>query len=142
MTGSTERTVLVVNGRVHEVPAGRSVDRVRLESSVAWWTSLGIFGGLLAVLGVLVGTDLGVPAAIGGVSLFFATAVLAGDERYEIATALGSAGVLWTSLGIAVDLGTDPARSVSFVVLASIGIVAMAAGVLGGLRRKAGERRR
>jgi len=142
MIESTERRVLVVNGRVHEVPARRSADSVRLEGSVAWWASLVVLGGLLVVLGALVGADLGVAAAIGGVALFFATAVLAGDERYEFATALGAAGVLWTSMGIAVDLGTDPAPTASLFVLASVGVLTMFAGVLGGLRRSGDEKRR
>ena len=125
------RSVVVINGRVHEIPAPRSVDWVRLERSVAWWASLALLGGLLILLGIFVGADLGLVSAIGGVALFFATAALAGDERYELATAAGVAGVVWTSSGIAVDLGTDPSLTGSLVVFAVTGAVMLLAGVLG-----------
>jgi hypothetical protein len=137
MAPPAERTVLVVNGRVHEVPARSSADGAHLEGSVAWWQSLALLGGLLLVLGILVGANVGVAAAIAGVGLFFATAVVAGDERYETATALGIAAVIWTSMGIALDLGTDPSLPGSLLSFAVVGAAMLIAGVLG--RRTAGS---
>ncbi|MGA8711160.1 MAG: hypothetical protein WB786_08050 [Thermoplasmata archaeon] len=131
MTEPAGRTVLVVNGRVYEVPPRRSADLVRLEGSVIWWEALALLGGSLLILGGFLGADLGFAAALVGVALFFVTAVFAADERYEFATALGIAAVIWTSAGIAVDLGTDPSLIGSFLAFGIVGATMLIAGVLG-----------
>jgi hypothetical protein len=128
-----------VDGRVLAPTSYRPTPFVDLEDSVAWWTALSILGAFLALAGVLIGSGEGEATAIGGVALFFATAVSAGAERAEIASALGTAGVVWTALGIAVVLGTDTARVGSLLGLAVSGGAFVAAGAVGALR--AGRRR-
>ncbi|MGD0587388.1 MAG: hypothetical protein ABSA63_01135 [Thermoplasmata archaeon] len=130
------RTILVVNGRVHEIPARRSSDRVRAEGSVTWWESLALFGGSLVILGLFVGADLGFGAAIGGVALFLATAILAGEGRYEFTTAVGTSAMVWTSSGIAVVLGTDPSLIGSLFCFVFVGVAALALGLLGRSRAR------
>jgi hypothetical protein len=130
------RSVAVIDGRVLEVPARRSASTLHLEGSVAWWGSLALLGGSLVVLGAFVGAGLGSEAAVGGVALFLATAILAGSERYEFATALGVSAVIWTSAGIAVNLGADPSWAGSFLAFAGVGVAALVAGGLGALRRR------
>jgi hypothetical protein len=137
----TGRTVITVRGRVLETPVSRSPDAARLEDSVAWWSALGTLGALLALLGYPVVEGWGSPVAVLGVLLFFATAVVAGAERYEFATALAIAGVVWTSFGIAVVLGTDPSRLGSLVVLELLGSITVTTGALGAWRARARERR-
>lgn len=139
MTGSGGRTVLLVNGRVLELPAVRSAQCVRLEGSVAWWSALAFLGGALVALGACVGAGLGSAAAITGVVLFLATGVLLGSERYEYATVVGVSAVLWTSAGIAVYLGTDGLLIDSLVVFALVGIAALVAGSLGAARARSKE---
>lgn len=140
MSGSSERVVIVVNGRVLEIPAYHPTGPTALENSVAWWESVVLLGVALVVLGVLVGADLGSVAAVGGVALFLATGIVAGAERYEAATALGVAAVLWTSAGISVSLGVDPSLIGSLVAFATIGAVVIVAGSWGAARRRAQER--
>lgn len=107
---------------------------VDFEDTVAWWAALASLGGLLVGAGVLVGLGTGDAVAISGVALFFATAVLAGFERIEAATAVGVAAVVWTAAGISVALGTDPSLVGSFVGLAGVGAVAVAVGCTGARR--------
>ncbi|HEY1197769.1 MAG TPA: hypothetical protein VGG32_03470 [Thermoplasmata archaeon] len=135
------RTMIVVDGRVLEMPSYRSASTARLEGSVAWWGSLALLGGSLLVLGAFVGADLGSATAIGGVVLFLVAAILAGAERYELATALGVSAVLWTSAGIAVYLGTDPSLIGSLLAFAIVGVVALVAGGLGALRKRSRDLR-
>lgn len=133
------RTVLVVNGRVIEMPAHRTTDRVRLESSPAWWGSLAWLGGALVVLGAFVGAGLGSATTIIGVSLFFATAILSGAELYEFATAVGASAVLWTSAGISVYLGADPSLVASMVALVVLGLVMLGAASVGIARTRSSD---
>ena len=130
MEGPSERLVVTINGRVHEIPAYRPATGSRLGGAEAWWRPLLLLGGLLLVLAGFVGADLGSEAAVGGVALFLATAVVAGTERYELATALGLAGVFWTAAGISVALRVDPSLNASLLGLALVGLVSLAAGVL------------
>lgn len=125
------RNVTVVDGRVVEVPAHRSVGFPPLEGSVAWWEALALLGGLLVALGAFVAADWGSATAIAGVLLFFAAAILAGADRYEFATALGVAAVIWTSAGISVYLGADPSLLGSFLGFVIAGTAAL---VTGGFR--------
>ena len=115
------RPVLAVNGQVVSPSAYRQSTFVELENTVAWWSSLGVLGALLVGAGILIGAGKGEVVAISGVALFIATAVLAGVERTEIATAAGVAGVVWTSAGISVALGTDPTLSGSLLGLGCVG---------------------
>jgi hypothetical protein len=130
------RTLILVNRRLHEVMTTSALDRVRLEGSAAWWGSLSFLGGSLLVLGAFVGANAGTAAAVGGVMLFFATAVLAGAEQYEFATALGVSALIWTSAGIAVYLGTDPTSFGSFLALTILGLAVLVTGGLGTLRKR------
>lgn len=130
------RMIVVTRSGVVEVPASRSAHAVRLEDSVAWWGSLAVLGASLVVLGLIVGAALGSAAAIGGFVLFLATAVLVGDERYEVATAMGISGVIWTSAGISVSLGTDPSLVGSLVGFEIVGVLGLVVGVPGILRAR------
>ena len=87
--------------------------------------------------GILVGAGMGETVAISGVALFFGTAALAGAERTEIATALGGSGVVWSSTGISVVLGTDPSLVGSLVGLCVAGGAAVTIGILGAMRARA-----
>jgi hypothetical protein len=127
------RSIIVVNGRVLEIPAHRSVVFPPLEGSLAWWKSLALLGGMLVVVGAFVGADWGSAAAIGGVLLFFAAAILSGSERYEFATAVGVAALIWTSAGISVDLRADPSligSSLGFVVVGAAALLTGSYGIL------------
>jgi len=117
--------MLVLNGRVYEVVPSRST---YLSGSVEWWGALTLCGALLLGLSLLVGLGAGTVGAIGGVACFLAAGVLAGSERYEFATAVGAAAIVWTTTGISVYLGTDPALGASSVVLGTLGGLALVAG--------------
>jgi hypothetical protein len=137
MSGSSDRVVLVVNGRVHELSGHRSVDDVRFGATAAWWGALALLGAALLVLGGFVTGALGTAAAIGGVVLFLGTAVVAGAEQYEFATALGTSAVVWTATGISLDLGADPSLSASAVGFALVGFSILIAGAIGTWRNRA-----
>ncbi len=126
-----------MNGQILSPSAYRPSTVVDFEDTVAWWSSLSILGALLVVAGILVGVGRGEVVAISGVGLFFATAVLAGVELTEGATALGVAGVVWTAAGISVALGTDPSLKGSLVGFVLVGVAAVGVGVLGSLRARA-----
>lgn len=138
MSGRTNndanRPVIVVDGRVLPPQAYRPSPFAALEGTLAWWSALSVLGGLLVVAGVLIGSNLGEATAIGGVTLFFGTAVCAGAERGEIATALGTAGLVWTGLGIAVVLGTDATPRGSLIGLGVCGGTMVGIGVVGAVR--------
>jgi hypothetical protein len=133
MAESLGRTILVIRGRVVEVPPSRADYR---RDPRAWWKALSLLGGTLLGLGVSVGAGLGPLSAIGGVALFVAAAVVAGSERYEFATALGCAGIIWTSAGIAIYLGTDPSLGLTVLAFAAAGFAALAVGILGAFRAR------
>jgi hypothetical protein len=86
---------------------------------------------LVLLLGAFVGANWGSAAAIGGFAMFLTTAVLAGTERYELATGLGVSAVVWTAAGISVYLGVDRSLFGSFLGFAFFGSTALVAGVLG-----------
>ncbi len=132
-----DRPVIVVDGRLLGPSAYRPSAFAELQDTVAWWSALAALGGLLLVAGVLVGSGGGEAVAISGVALFFATAVLAGAELTEMATALGVAAVVWTSAGISVALGTDPSLVGSFAGLAASGGLGLLSGFVGALRANA-----
>jgi hypothetical protein len=132
---------IVVNGRVLPPSAYRPSTFLELGDTVAWWGSLALLGVLLAGAGILVGADQGEWLAISGVSLFFATAVLAGAERTEAATAVGVAAIVWTSAGIALVLGTDANLWASLLGFAAVGATAVALGSIGAFRVRARSKR-
>jgi len=134
MEGPSERLVVVVDGRVHEIPAYRSAPGPELAGARRWRGALLLLGGLLLGLGGFVGANLGAEAAVGGVMLFLATAVVAGTERYELATALGVSGVVWTSAGMSVALGADPSLTGSLAGFVIVGLVAVGTAALGPFR--------
>jgi len=142
MGDSADRTVLVINGRVTEIPAHQPGGPVRIENSVPWWESVALFGALLIGLAAFLGARDGAAAAVGGVALFLLTAVLAGTERYEFATAAGVAALLWTSAGVALYLGVGSAPAVWFVTFASAGSATTVAGTVGAVRLRSKGRRR
>lgn len=122
---------IVVQGRVLEPAAYRPSTFVDLEDTPEWWKALVLLGVLLVLAGVLVRAGAGELEAVLGVGLFFGTAVLAGRDRVELATAVGSAAVVATALGISVVLGTDPWVYETFLGFAILGAVLTLAGVLG-----------
>ncbi len=140
----TRRIVVGVNGRVHELSPSRLPHVARREDPARWWRAFSAWSILTLPLGVLVGLGLGSPTAIGGFLLFLATAVVVGDERYELGTALGASGVVWTASGISVYLGVDPsllASLVGFEVVGALGLIAAGLGLLrAGARGLASER--
>jgi hypothetical protein len=127
------RTILVLNGRVYELPPSRAT---YLSGSVAWWGALALWGALVLGLGMVVGAGAGAWSAIGGVVCFLFAGVLVGSERYELATAVGASAIIWTSTGIAVYPGTDPAPGASALVLGVLGGLALVAGGTMALRRR------
>jgi hypothetical protein len=124
----------MVNGRLVAPSAYGPSTFVDLENTVGWWSSLAVLGALLAVAGVLIGADLGDLVAVSGVALFFGTAVLAGAERTELATAFGTAGIVWTAAGISLVLRTDPTLVGSLVAFTFVGGAALAIGIVGAFR--------
>lgn len=139
MTEPEGRRVLVINGRILEVTAYHSSGPPRLENTVAWWGSLVLLGGMLLVLSGFAAAGWGARAAVGGVVLFLVTAVLAGTERYEFATAAGVAALLWTSAGVAVllEIGGPPVDW--FVAFAAAGAALALMGTAGTVRLRSGE---
>ena len=127
-------TIIGVGGRGVEPARYRPSSFVRLENTVAWWSSLGLLGVLLIALGILVPQGFASGTVIAGVVLFLATAGFAGAEQYEPATVLAVAGVVWTSVGISEYLRTDPSPTRTFLVLTAVGAAALIAGAAGGIR--------
>ena len=126
--------MILVNGRLVSPSAYRPSTFVDLEDTVEWWGSLATLGGLLIAAGVLVGAGRGETVATLGVTLFLATAVLAGTERTELGTAFGVAGVVWTAAGMSLVLGTDPSLAGSLVGFLAAGGMALVIGTLGAVR--------
>ena len=114
-----DRPVIVVDGRLLGPSAYRPSAFAELQDTVAWWSALAALGGLLSRRGRSRSAAVGErPSPSTGVALV-ATAVLAGAELTEMATALGVAAVVWTSAGISVALGTDQSLVGSFAGLAA-----------------------
>jgi peptidoglycan/LPS O-acetylase OafA/YrhL len=136
VTEPSGRPLIVVNGRVQELPPYRSSVLSLGEHRSDGWVAVAILGVLSMALGGLVAEDQGSAAAVGGVVWFLGTAVLAETERPELATALGVSGVVWTAVGISVYLGVDPSRAGTFVALVLLGAVAVLAGAVGLVRTR------
>jgi len=136
MRPAPSRTVRPAEGQLVDLPVGSVGSGVRGEAPNAWCQSAAVLGGGLVVLGVLVDRGVGTTTAIAGVSLFFATAVLAGFERYEWATAVGFSAIVWTAAGIAISLGTDryPLGAAAGLGFAGAGLVVL--GVVRARRRR------
>ena len=134
MSESTGRTVLVINGRVMEIPGHRPAGPVGIERTVPWWSAVALVGLLTVVLGALLGLREGAAAAIGGVPLFLVTGVLAGTERYEVATGVGVSALFWTSAGATVYLGLGGPPVLWFAAFAAGGVAMTVAGLAGALR--------
>jgi hypothetical protein len=128
---------VVVGGRILPHSAYRPAPLAELADTPVWRAALAVLGFLLVGAGVLVGSGSGEATAIGGVVLFLATAVVAGAERAELATALAVAGMVWTAAGISVVTGTDGALSATLIGFAAVGVVCAGAGVLGVVRPRA-----
>jgi hypothetical protein len=141
MAESTGRTVLVINGRVMEIPGHRRTGPIGIESKLPWWGAVTALGLLTVALGSLLGLREGTAAAIGGVALFLVTAVLAGVERYEAATALGVSALLWTSAGVAIYLGLGGPALLWFAAFGSGGAAMAVVGMVGALRVRSGTLR-
>lgn len=124
--------MIVVDGRVVYPSTYRPSTFLDLAATVEWYRSLGLLGLLLGALGAAVAVNGGAAAAVVGVGLFFATAVLAGQDRIELATALGTAGVVWTAIGISLTLGSVGPRTAVAVVLVALGAAAVLLALAGG----------
>jgi hypothetical protein len=136
MDGRPSSPVLRVGDRVVPSTAYRPTAFVGVANTVAWWTALMLLGAGLVGAGALVDAGLGEVTAIAGVALFLATAVVAGAERTELATALGTVALVWTASGIAVVLGTDPSRPGSLVAFTVAGALALVGGAIGAARAR------
>jgi hypothetical protein len=126
--------ILLVGDRVVPHSAYRPTPWAELSDTPAWWGSLALLGGLVALAGTTVGVSAGEATAIGGVLLFFATAVVAGAERTEAATALAVAGLVWTSAGISLATGADGAPTETLYAFVGVGIAVAALGIAGAIR--------
>jgi hypothetical protein len=135
--GMPERMVLVVEGRVVEVPPSHRWGEVHPEGSRDWYEAVALLGGMLLLLGAVAGESYGGAAAVAGFTMFLATAVLAGLERYEWATAVGVAAVVWTVVGISEFLGIDRSPLASFVGTGAVGALTLGVGLGGTLLRRA-----
>lgn len=135
--GASGSPFVVVDERVVPRSAYRPSPFEDLADTPAWWASLVLLGALTIVAAGLLGARDGEATAIGGVVLFLATAVVAGLERAEAATALAISGLLWTSAGISMAAGFDGdalATGIGFAV-AGIGLVGIgSAGLVRALR--------
>jgi hypothetical protein len=127
---------LVLDGRLVRPSAYRPATFVDFENTAAWWSALAVLGALILGFSVLAGARYDESTAVAGVALFFVTAVLAGVERIELATAFGAAGVIGTSLGISLVLGTDPSLAATAWGFGIVGGAALLAGVVGALRTR------
>ncbi len=113
--------MIVVEDRVVYPSEYRPSTFLNFEDTIAWWRSLAVLGALITILAVVVEADQGELAAIVGVGLFFATAVVAGQERRELGTALGTAGVVWTATGISLVLGTLGSVTAAALAIGTVG---------------------
>jgi hypothetical protein len=126
--------VLLVGDRVVPHTVYRPSPWSELSDTPAWWGALALLGGLITLAGATSGISSGEVTAIGGVLLFFATAVAAGAERTELATALALAGLVWTSTGIALAIGTDGSATGTLIAFAALGVALVVVGVAGAAR--------
>ncbi len=126
--------VLRVADRIVRHAAYRPSPWADLADTPAWWGALALFGALVAFGGTTVGIASGEATAIGGVLLFLATAVVAGAERTEAATALACAGLVWTSAGISLATGADGAPLATFAAFVGVGAFLIALGTVGAVR--------
>jgi hypothetical protein len=93
-----------------------------------WAPALVVLGlGLVAGSGFL-GGGLGEPSVLAGVGLFFATVALAAVERYNLAAATGTAGLVLVALGVALTLGTVHSSPAAIGSLAAVGVALAAVG--------------
>lgn len=130
--------------RVEGEPIARARYRpatfLEVEDSRAWWGAVAALGGLAVLAGILA-PFLGPSLAIGGVLLFLATAVLAGAERLELATTVGTAGMLWTAAGVSFAFGADRSPSTTALGFAAFGAATLVLAGFG-IRRLRGRTKR
>ncbi|HXW66538.1 MAG TPA: hypothetical protein VEL82_01460 [Thermoplasmata archaeon] len=131
---------IVIRGRVLSRSAYRPSSTIELADTPAWWSSLALLGALLAGAGLAIVAGGGETTAIAGVALFLLTAIVAGAERTEAATALAVGAIVWTAAGISVTVGTDGALAASGIGLGLAGGLAALLGTLGARRSGARER--
>jgi hypothetical protein len=98
--------VFLIGGRV----VGGSVYRTReypdLEDNGSWWTAASVFGVLVIGAGFLILLNAGASLAVTGVAFFLTSPVVMATRRFELSTAVGGAGFVWTTAGIGVSMGT------------------------------------
>jgi hypothetical protein len=126
--------LLLVGDRVVPHSAFRPSPWSELADTPAWWGALALLGALIVVGGATVRAASGEVTAIGGVVLFFATAVAAGAERTEVGTALALAGIVWTATGISLATGTDGSPGSTLYGFLGVGLALAAFGLAGAVR--------
>jgi hypothetical protein len=114
---------IVVGDRVVPRSAYRPSPWAEVADTPAWWGALALVGGLLVLAGGTAVLSSAEATAIGGVLLFFVTAVAAGRERAEWATGLAVSALVWTSTGIALASGADGAPYATLFALVVAGLV-------------------
>ncbi len=134
--GSGSSPYIVVGERVVPRSAYRPAPLGELADTPAWWGSLALLGVALLLGGALLGVRAGEVVAIGGVVLFLLTAVAAGAERTEIATALAVSGMVWTAAGISVVARVDGAVIATTFAFALVGAVLIGVGMAGWTTRR------
>ncbi len=134
--GNGSSPYIVVGERVVPHSAYRPAPLGELADTPAWWGSLALLGAATLLGGVLLGIRSGEVVAVGGVVLFLLTAVAAGAERTEIATALAASGMVWTAAGISVVAGVDGAVLATTLAFALVGAVLLGAGTVGWASRR------
>ncbi len=134
--GDGSSPFIVVGERVVPRSAYRPAPLGELADTAAWWGALGVLGAGLVAGGTLLGVRTGEVVAIGGVALFLLTAVAAGAERTELATALAVSGMVWTAAGISVVAGVDGSVFVTGLAFALVGAILLGAGIVGWATRR------
>jgi hypothetical protein len=122
--------LIVVGDRIVPHSAYRPTPWAEVGDTPGWWAALAFLGGLLVVGGATVRLVGGEATAIGGVLLFFATAVLAGAERTELATGAAVGAMVWTATGISLAMGVDGSPYGTLLALAPAGLALTALGTV------------
>jgi hypothetical protein len=127
---------------VHELPGPRSPGLSWREDPATVGSCVALVGGLTVGLALLLILSRGSSASVFGVVLFLAAAVLAGAERYDLATGVGISAMVFTTVGISVYLGVDASPIESALGFLTVGVGLLLAGTAGWHRerRRATER--
>lgn len=130
----------MLDGRVVPASAYRPSSLFATESPEGWWTALVLFGGLVLAGAGLVAVRAGGPLVLIGVALCFLTVGLAAAERTDLATAVGSAGIVLSAVGIALVMGTVPTGTDPSVGMVLGGGTLVSLGLLGSRRARRRDR--